>query len=491
MQLKPGLLDWDEIAAFIRRVDDDPYQVTNYDEVDASRRYLENRAATDTIYGVNTGFGKLASRRIDVADVDALQEHLVLSHAVGVGAPLPQETVRLMILLKANSLAQGCSGVRPIIIQQLLKFIEHDVSPRIPSLGSVGASGDLAPLAHMTMPLIGHGELWDGVSYVPAKSVLADKGLTTLELKGKEGLALLNGVQASNAIALIAYERLERLFEKALLAGGMSTDALQGSDVPFDKLIHKARKHPGQILVASKLRYYMKGSGIRDSHIHCQRVQDPYCLRCQPQVMGACYDQMMYVKEMLVREANAVSDNPLIFAEENKILSGGNFHGEVVAMACDNLALAIAEIGNISERRTSLLLDAEFAGLPLFLAENAGVNSGFMMAQVTAASLVSENKCLASPRSVDSIPTSANQEDHVSMSTNAALRLGTMLNNLEYILAIEFLAAAQAIDFRRPLKSSEPIERQHAEIRKIVPHYGDDRYFSPDIEAIRTLITLR
>jgi histidine ammonia-lyase len=453
--------------------------------VQAVRDLVGRHAA---VYGINTGFGKLAQTRIDDDDLAQLQRNLVLSHSAGVGRPMSAPVVRLMLLLKAASLAHGLSGVRPEVIKALLALLNADVLPVVPEKGSVGASGDLAPLAHLAGVLIGEGEAFVGEQRLPAVQALAKAGLTPLQLGPKEGLALLNGTQASTALAIHATQRLRRVFDMAVAIGAMTVDAAKGSDTPFDDRIHAARGQRGQRVVAARYREWLAGSALRASHLDCDRVQDPYCLRCQPQVMGACLDQIEHAWEVLLLEANGVSDNPLVFADTMQALSGGNFHAEPVAFAADNLALAIAEIGALAERRTAMLMDPVLSGLPAFLIEHGGLNSGFMIAQVTSAALASENKSLAHPASVDSLPTSANQEDHVSMATFAARRLHTMLDNTAGVVAIEWLCAAQAIEFHRPLTSSPAIEALHARLRTQVARLKVDRLMSPDIEVATRLV---
>ncbi len=440
------------------------------------------------VYGINTGFGKLAQTRIVDADLAQLQKNLVLSHCAGVGKPMSAPVVRLMLLLKAASLAHGVSGVRPEVIDALLALLNADVLPVVPEKGSVGASGDLAPLAHMSALLIGVGEGFVNGVRVPAAQALAHAGLKVIELGPKEGLALLNGTQASTALAIHAAQRLGRVFDAAVAVGAMTVDAAKGSDTPFDDRIHAARGQIGQREVAGRYRTWLAGSALRVSHLDCDRVQDPYCLRCQPQVMGACLDQIEHAWTILLIEANGVSDNPLVFADTLQALSGGNFHAEPVAFAADNLALAIAEIGALAERRTAMLMDPTLSGLPAFLVEHGGLNSGFMIAQVTSAALASENKSLAHPASVDSLPTSANQEDHVSMATFAARRLHTMLDNTAGVVGIEWLCAAQALEFHRPLKSSDAIEALHARLRAKVARLSVDRLMAPDIETATALV---
>jgi histidine ammonia-lyase len=443
----------------------------------------------DAAYGINTGFGLLAQTRIPTEQLELLQRNLLLSHAAGVGPALPDAVVRLILVLKLNSLARAHSGVSLDLIDALAALLAHEVYPLIPAQGSVGASGDLAPLAHMSTILLGVGRVRVHGELLPAADGLRLAGLEPLKLRAKEGLALINGTQVSTALGLAALFGAEDLFAAALVAGAMSVDALKGSDAPFDERIHRVRGQPGQIAVAREYRELLAGSAIRASHLDCSRVQDPYSFRCQPQVMGACLDLIRNCSVTLELEANAVTDNPLLFVEQGDVLSGGNFHAEPVAFAADTLALAIAEIGSLAERRIAVLVDPKMSGLPAFLVNHSGVNSGFMIAQVTAAALVSENKSLAHPCSVDSIPTSANQEDHVSMATHAARRLGAMLENAAGVVGIELLAAAQGIDFHRPARSSAALERVHAAIRSEVPFYAVDRYFSPDIEAAKALVT--
>lgn len=442
-----------------------------------------------TTYGINTGFGSLANTRIDSSELEILQRSIVLSHAAGTGELLSDAAVRLILALKINSLARGFSGVRLSTLQALLNLFNKKIYPCIPSQGSVGASGDLAPLAHLSAILLAEGEARFQGKVISAKKALKIAEIKPLTLAPKEGLALLNGTQVSTALALLGLLATEKVFIAAMIAGALSVDATLSSIIPFDERIHEVRGHVTQIVVAEWLRELLNNSEISRSHAQCEKVQDPYSLRCQPQVMGACLAHWLFARDTLMIEANGVSDNPLVFAEQNEILSGGNFHAEPVAMAADTLALSIAEIGALSERRTALLIDPHFSsGLPPFLVRNAGVNSGFMLAQVTAAALASENKSLAHPASVDSIPTSANQEDHVSMATFAARRLLSMTENTTGIIAIELLAACQGIDFRRPLKTSATLEKIHALIRQHVTFYEKDRFFAPDIAALKKLI---
>ena len=445
-------------------------------------------AAGDAAYGINTGFGLLAQTRIPDDQLALLQRNLLLSHAAGIGQPLPDPVVRLILALKINALARGHSGISMGLMEALLALLEHEVYPVIPAQGSVGASGDLAPLAHLSAVLLGLGQVRVSGTLLNAADGLRIAGLQPIELRAKEGLALINGTQVSTALGLAGLFGAEDVFAAAVVSGAMSVDALKGSDSPFDERIHVARGQPGQIAVAREYRDLIAGSSIRASHLDCSRVQDPYSFRCQPQVMGACLDLIRGCAATLAIEANAVTDNPLLFTESGDVLSGGNFHAEPVAFAADTLALALAEIGSLAERRVAVLVDPKMSGLPAFLVENSGLNSGFMIAQVTAAALVSENKNLATPASVDSIPTSANQEDHVSMATHAARRLLTMVDNAAAVVGIELLAAAQGLDFHRPSRSSVSLEQVHAGIRGEVPYYAVDRLFAPDITAAQSWV---
>ena len=441
-----------------------------------------------TTYGVNTGFGLLARTRIDDARLAELQRALVRSHSAGTGPLLDDATIRLTLALKAASLACGFSGVRWQVIEALERLFNAGVTPSVPAQGSVGASGDLAPLAHLALVLIGEGEARIGGRTLTGADALQSAGLAPIELAPKEGLALLNGTQVSTALALGALFAFERVMAGAFVAGAMTVDACLGSDTPFDARIQALRRHQGQIDAARVFRELLADSAIRASHVGCHRVQDPYSLRCQPQVMGACLDQVRHATAALLAEANAVSDNPLVFADTDEIISGGNFHAEAVAFAADNLALAIAEVGALAERRVALLMDTNMSGLPPFLVEDGGVNSGFMIAQVTAAALVSENKALAHPSSVDSLPTSANQEDHVSMATYAARRLTPMVGNTAAIVAIELLAAAQGVEMRKPLQTSPPLVAAWALIRERAAFWDRDRVFATDLAAIRARV---
>jgi histidine ammonia-lyase len=490
MRLSPGRLGLSDLHAFAQSreplaVDEETRRVL----ADGARAVARMVADGKPVYGINTGFGKLAQTHIPADQLELLQRNLVLSHSVGVGPLLADEVVRLVMLLKVASLARGYSGVRPEVVDAMLALLNAEVYPCIPSKGSVGASGDLAPLAHMSAVLMGWGKARHRGRVMPATEALAAAGLAPLTLGPKEGLALLNGTQVSTALALHGLFAAENVFAAAMVAGAMSVDAAMGSDTPFDPRIHELRGHLGQIEVAAAYRRLLDGSRIRASHLTGDdKVQDPYSLRCQPQVMGACLDVMNNAALTLLTEANGVTDNPLVFPESGESLSGGNFHAEPVAFAADHLALAIAEIGALAERRIALLIDATLSGLPPFLTSASGVNSGFMIAHVTAAALASENKSLAHPASVDSLPTSANQEDHVSMATFAARRLGDMADNTAGIVAIELLAAAQGIDFRRPLTSSPLLEEAHAMIRAVAPHLDGDRYLALDIEAVTPLV---
>jgi len=441
------------------------------------------------VYGINTGFGKLASVRIEAGDLATLQRNIVLSHAAGVGEPMPVPVARLMMALKLASLARGASGVSVATVDLLEAMLARGLTPLVPAQGSVGASGDLAPLAHMTAAMIGVGEIIVAGERLPAAEALARAGLAPATLGPKEGLALLNGTQFSTAYALSGLFAAERLYRAALITGILSTEAAKGSDAPFDHRIHVLRGHKGQIETADALRAMMAGSAIRASHRENDvRVQDPYCLRCQPQVMGAVLDLLRKAADTLIVEANGVSDNPLIFPESDEALSGGNFHAEPVAFAADMIALALCEIGSLAERRIAMLVDPALSGLPAFLTPQPGLNSGFMIPQVTAAALVSENKQRATPASVDSIPTSANQEDHVSMAAHGARRLAEMAANVDAILAIELLAGAQGCDFHAPLASSAPVEAVRALLRAEVPMLDHDRHMAPEMAAATALI---
>lgn len=493
MTLHPRKLSF----AMLRDIYDHPVSLTlpdsAYEAIDASHEDVCTIIARDkSAYGINTGFGLLAKTRISDDQLELLQRNLIVSHSVGTGEALPADVVRLIMVMKVASLAQGVSGVRRLVVDGLLALINHQITPLIPVKGSVGASGDLAPLSHMTLTLMGEGYAYIDGQKMLAADALAQCGLEPITLAAKEGLALINGTQVSTALALRGYFLARDLLESGTIVGSLSIDAAKGSDAPFDARIHDVRGHHGQIQIAKAHRRLIKDSAIRASHDGEQddRVQDPYCLRCQPQVMGACLDIINQAGQTLLIESNAVTDNPLIFNNEDGpvAISGGNFHAEPVAFAADILALAIAEIGAMSERRVALLIDATLSGLPPFLVDNAGVNSGFMIAHVTAAALASENKSIAHPGSVDSIPTSANQEDHVSMATYSARRLYEMAQNTATIIGIELLAAGQGIDFHQGLETSEPLKTAHQCLRDKVSFYDKDRYLAPDIEAAKQLV---
>ena len=456
---------------------------------EAARTVASVVAAGAPVYGINTGFGKLAQKTIPREALAELQSNLILSHCVGVGDPLPDPVVRLVLALKIASLARGHSGVRVETIALLQRLLEADALPVIPSQGSVGASGDLAPLAHLTAAAMGHGEIRLAGRTGSARAALKSLGIEPLTLGPKEGLAMINGTQVSTALALEGLFQLQSVYAAAMVAGAMAVDAAAGSDTPFDDRIHALRGQPGQRAVAAHFRDLLAGSAIRESHRTDDiRVQDPYSLRCQPQVMGACLDQLRQAGMTLVIESNAITDNPIVFPDTHEALSGGNFHAEPVALAADQLAIAMSEVGALSERRIALLIDASLSGLPPFLVPDAGLHSGFMIAHVTAAALASENKSIAHPASVDSLPTSANQEDHVSMATFAARRLQALAANLRRIVAIELLATAQGIDLRRPLATSPALQPVHRLVRECAPFYDRDRLFAPDIEAVSARI---
>lgn len=494
LTLRPGRLSDDDLCQIwsgtVRlALDDDAVAVMERSAAVVQRIADTGRAA----YGINTGFGKLAHTRIADDDLELLQTNLILSHAVGVGEPLPDAVVRVVMATKIASLARGYSGIRPMVVQRLLSMYNAGIMPYIPAKGSVGASGDLAPLAHMTLTMLGLGKAFVGGTLMDSAAALEQAGLQPIRLAAKEGLALINGTQVSTALALHGLFMARNLFDNAVIAGALSVDAARGSDAPFDSRIHAVRGHAGQIRTADLYRRLLAGSEIRRSHeVNDDRVQDPYSLRCQPQVMGAIYDMLERVGETLLVEANAVTDNPLVFPgvgdDGGDVLSGGNFHAEPVAFAADMLALAIAEIGGLAERRIALLIDTNLSGLPPFLVPSPGINSGFMIAHVTAAAVVSQNKSLAHPASVDSLPTSANQEDHVSMATMAGWRLIEMAENTATVLAIELLCAAQGIDFHAPLKTSVPLQKVHEAIRAIVPFYERDRLLVPDITAMTNFV---
>jgi histidine ammonia-lyase len=463
---------------------------------DASMRRVASAAASverivasgDTVYGVNTGFGSLANTRIPDDRLAELQRNLILSHSAGLGDPLPRHVTRLMIILKMLGLGRGFSGVRPAIIEALQALLDRDAMPLIPSQGSVGASGDLAPLAHLIAALMGHGSIDVACGVMPAAAALKKLDMQPLQLGPKEGLALINGTQASTAIALDALFKSECVFAAAIAAGALSVDALKGSAKPFDRRLSALRGQPGQIRVAAEIGALLDGSEILASHGRCGRVQDPYSFRCQPQVMGAALDLLTNAARTLTIEAGAVTDNPIVFPDDDSAISGGNFHAQPVAFAADIIAIAMCEVGSISERRTAVLIDPKMSGLPPFLVEDSGVNSGLMIPQVTAAALVSENKGLAYPASVDSIPTSAGQEDHVSMAPIAALKAAKVARNAAGVIAVELIAAAQGVDHHAPLKTSARLQDVQAKVRAITPHFTADRYWADDMAALQAAV---
>jgi len=487
--LNPGTLTLKQLRALIDQPRPIALDPASHGAIDRSAAVVQAVIDRDeTAYGINTGFGALARTRIKNDQLTELQRRLVLSHAAGTGDPLPDAIVRAILILKINGLARGFSGIRRSVIDALVALVNAEVYPRIPAKGSVGASGDLAPLAHMSATLLGIGEVSHKGKVLSAVEGLKIAGLKPIDLAAKEGLALLNGTQVSTALAATGLFAADDLLRAGLIAGAMSTDAALGSDAPFDPRIHAVRGQLGQIDAARALKALMEGSALRASHIDCDRVQDPYSLRCQPQVMGAALDQLRHAANIIARECNAVSDNPLVFADQGDIVSGGNFHAEPVALAADGIALAIAEIGAISERRTALLTDARMSNLPAFLSPDPGLNSGFMIAHVTAAALASENKLLAHPASVDSLPTSANQEDHVSMATHGARRLHDMADNTAAIVGIELLAAAQGIELRKPVTTSPRLQKVLKLLREDTAFWDQDRLMAPEIEAAKRLV---
>jgi histidine ammonia-lyase len=464
---------------------------------DASMQRVANAAASverivasgETVYGVNTGFGLLANTRIPDDRLAELQTNLILSHSAGLGDPLPRHVTRLMIVLKLLGLGRGHSGVRPVVIEALQALLDRNAMPVIPAQGSVGASGDLAPLAHMTAALMGYGSIDVAGVTMPAHVALQQIGMEELQLGPKEGLALINGTQMSTAVALDALFSGERVFAAAIAAGALSVDALKGSAKPFDARISELRGQPGQIRVATAIRELLEGSEILASHASgCPKVQDPYSFRCQPQVMGAALDLLTNAARTLTIEAGAVTDNPIVFPDEDCAISGGNFHAQPVAFAGDTIAMALCEVGSISERRTAVLIDPKMSGLPPFLTEDSGVNSGLMIPQVAAAALVSENKSLAYPASVDSIPTSAGQEDHVSMAPIAARKACQVARNAAGVVAIELIAGAQGVDYHSPLKTSPKLQTVHARVREITPRFTSDRYWASDMAALQAAV---
>jgi histidine ammonia-lyase len=463
---------------------------------DAARERIDHAAASidrivasgDTVYGVNTGFGSLANTRIPDTRLAELQRNLILSHSAGLGEPLPRHVTRLMIVLKLLGLGRGYSGVRPLIIDALQTLLDRDAMPLIPSQGSVGASGDLAPLAHLISALMGHGSIDVGGVVMPAAAALQKLEMEPLELGPKEGLALINGTQASTAIALDALFMGERVFAAAIAAGALSVDALKGSARPFDPRISALRGQPGQIRVAAEIAALLDGSAILASHGRCGKVQDPYSFRCQPQVMGAALDLLTQAARTLIIEAGAVTDNPIVLPDDDTAISGGNFHAQPIAFAADMISMALCEVGSISERRTAVLVDPKMSGLPAFLVEDSGVNSGLMIPQVTAAALVSENKGLAYPASVDSIPTSAGQEDHVSMAPIAARKACQIARNAAGVVAIELIAGAQGVDFHAPLETSYKLQVVYEKVRALSPCLISDRYWADEIAALQDAV---
>jgi histidine ammonia-lyase len=471
-----------EVAAERRRVAIHPDAVA---KMARSRAVIEDIVREErVVYGVSTGFGKLSDVHLGREQITPLQHNLVRSHAAGIGDPFSEVEVRALMLLRANVLVKGLSGARPVVAERLCDLLNHHVYPVIPCRGSVGASGDLAPLAHLALVLIGEGEVFSASTKITGREALEGIAVTPLDLQAKEGLALLNGTQATLAACIVAWQRAKQLVDMADLAGAMSLEALKGSPVAFDARIHQARPHRGQLKVAQRLSWFLRESQIRESHLDCGRVQDAYSLRCMPQVHGPVREYLDNAGNVATVELNAATDNPLVFAGTGEVLSGGNFHGQALGLAFDFLTISLSVLANISERRIERLLNPEYGDLPPFLADNPGLNSGFMIAQVAAAALSSENKVLSHPASVDSIPTSGNKEDHVPMAMGAALKLRQVVANLERILAIEFLCAAQGIDYLRPLKAGLSVEKAYQHIRRNISHAAADRALSPDIEQM-------
>lgn len=489
MRLTSGTLTLKSLRDFAARDVEVALDPADRQRMAKARTVIDERIAKGiATYGVNTGFGTLSSHLIPPADLDELQRRLIISNAAGTGALMSRPEVRRMMLLKAGALASGRSGARPELAEAILALLNHDITPCVPSKGSVGASGDLAPLAHMGAALIGVGDVLHAGRIVPATKALQAAGLQPFKLAAKEGLSIVNGTQASTSFAVTGLFRAEELFAAALTAGALSVEAAYGQDMAFDERLHAARGQPGQIAVARFLGDLLADSGIRAGARANGRLQDPYCLRCQPQVMGAAFDQLRHAARVIASEINAWTDNPMVDVESGDILYGGNFHAEPVGMAADAIAVALAEIGAMSERRIAMLTDPNHSRLPAFLVTETGLDSGFMVAQVTAAALASENKSLAHPASVDSIPTTANHEDFVSMATFAARRLADMADNVAAILAIELLAACQGLEFRRPARSSGRLEEIHAALRRLAPAYQEDRFFAPDIAAVKEMV---
>ncbi len=481
-----------ELADFIRVVrEGEPVTLAPaaHERLEASRAYIERLVdGAEPVYGVTTGFGKFATVRIRPDEVRELQRNLLLSHAIGVGAPFPTEVVRGMLLLRAQSLALGYSGVRPVVVEALLAFLNREIHPVVPSQGSVGASGDLAPLAHMSLPLIGEGEVEFRGELRPAAEVLAEEKIEPLVLEAKEGLALVNGTQAmASLLALLVWDG-GLLAKAADVAAAMSVEALKASHRPFLEAVTQLRPHPGAMTVSANMRRLLDDSAIQRSHVDCDKVQDAYSLRAVPQVHGASRDALQHVRDVLEVELRSVTDNPLVFWRDDEVISAGNFHGQPIALAADYAAIALAEYANISERRIEQMLNPALSGLPGFLAARGGLDSGLMISQYTAAALVSENKVLAHPASVDSIPTSANQEDHVSMGTHACRKARSIYENVLWVLAIEVVSAAQALDFHAPLEPSIGVGAAHRRIRQEIAHLDRDRYYRPELEKVRELV---
>lgn len=491
LTLKPGAVTLNDLAKIYW--EEAPVRLDPACHADIKRAHAAITKASEgseAIYGVNTGFGKLASVKIAPDDTANLQRNLILSHCCGVGPAIPRRHARLLMALKLLSLGRGASGVRLDLVHLLENMLDKAVTPVIPAQGSVGASGDLAPLAHLAAVMMGAGEAHFNGQIMPGDKALETAGLTPLQLGPKEGLALINGTQFSTAFALAGLFGAWQSAQSALVTSALSTDAIMGSTAPLHPQIHKLRGHRGQIQAAETMRALLAGSEIRDSHVEGDlRVQDPYCIRCQPQVSGAAIDVLRMAAQTLQTEANAATDNPLVLTDADLIVSGGNFHAEPVGFAADMIALAIAEIGAIAQRRVALIVDPVLSfNLPPFLTSDPGLNSGYMIAEVTTAALMSENKHLANPCVTDSTPTSANQEDHVSMAAHGARRLGQMVENLEHILGVELLCAAQGIDFRAPLATSQPLQRVVARLREDIAPLGEDRYLAPDLKRARALI---
>ena len=477
---------YSDLTESIENLKEDPSSVQQ------SRQIVEEALGRDEpMYGINTGFGVLANKRVGKEELKQLQRNLILSHSVGVGDLIPREISRLMLQIKIHSLGLGNSGISEETLERLIYFSDHDLIPAMPEKGSVGASGDLAPLAHMSLPLLGYGSFWneDGTDTIAAEKVLNQHDLKPIDLQPKDGLSLINGTQLMSAYGAFVLEKSLSLMKAADLIAAMSLEALQGSIKPFDERIHKIRPHQGQQEVAQNVRELLVESEILESHRNCGKVQDPYCLRCVPQVHGASRDGLRYCRGVIEKELNSVTDNPLVF-ENGDIISGGNFHGQPLALALDHAKIALAEFASISERRTYLLLEGH-DGLPKLLMEETGINSGFMIPQYTSAALVSENKVLCHPSSVDSIPTSLGQEDHVSMGSISALKLLDVYQNVEQVLGIELFTAAQALDFRKPLRPGKGVEQAHEFVREAIPHAQTDQYFKDDINQAVDLIQNR